>query len=245
MSVDQLPPGKARRRQARRAVRPLRRVHRQADSDHPADGKDGRRDDRTLGHGDRHARLPARRGDRRTLARAGRIQPGACGCCCSSRSVAACCSTRRAASGRSSSGSINPAYAAHAIEQDNPSLKNSLLNLLLFRAAPRRCHRRRVRNARRAGSQAAHPRAGRLGRRSHAAACDWVTCSWPSSRRSRSTRFSRRRIRSSSAERVLMPWAQNRTGQPRLDRKRRAGRRHARPRRSAHRVRRRPRHRRR
>lgn len=30
-------------------------------------------------------------------------------------------------------GSINPAYAAQAIEQDNPSLKNSLLNLLLFR----------------------------------------------------------------------------------------------------------------
>jgi len=31
------------------------------------------------------------------------------------------------------SGSINPAYAAQAIEEDNPSLKNSLLNLLLFR----------------------------------------------------------------------------------------------------------------
>jgi hypothetical protein len=31
------------------------------------------------------------------------------------------------------SGSINPAYAAQAIEHDNPSLKNSLLNLLLFR----------------------------------------------------------------------------------------------------------------
>ncbi len=30
-------------------------------------------------------------------------------------------------------GSINPAYAAQAIEHDNPSLKNSLLNLLLFR----------------------------------------------------------------------------------------------------------------
>lgn len=30
-------------------------------------------------------------------------------------------------------GSINPAYAAQAIEQENPSLKNSLLNLLLFR----------------------------------------------------------------------------------------------------------------
>lgn len=30
-------------------------------------------------------------------------------------------------------GSINPAYAAQAIEQDNPTLKNSLLNLLLFR----------------------------------------------------------------------------------------------------------------
>ncbi|HLF11878.1 MAG TPA: hypothetical protein VJA26_11745, partial [Gammaproteobacteria bacterium] len=29
--------------------------------------------------------------------------------------------------------SINPAYAAQAIEQDNPSLKNSLLNLVLFR----------------------------------------------------------------------------------------------------------------
>ena len=30
-------------------------------------------------------------------------------------------------------GSINPAYAAQTIEEDNPSLKNSLLNLLLFR----------------------------------------------------------------------------------------------------------------
>jgi hypothetical protein len=30
-------------------------------------------------------------------------------------------------------GSINPAYAAQTIEHDNPSLKNSLLNLLLFR----------------------------------------------------------------------------------------------------------------
>ncbi len=30
-------------------------------------------------------------------------------------------------------GKINPAYAAQAIEHDNPSLKNSLLNLLLFR----------------------------------------------------------------------------------------------------------------
>jgi len=30
-------------------------------------------------------------------------------------------------------GSINPAYAAQTIERDNPSLKNSLLNLLLFR----------------------------------------------------------------------------------------------------------------
>ena len=138
--------------------------------------KVGRRDDRALDDRRRHARLPARGGRRRALARARRIQRRGPARCCSSLLVGGLGFYAVRRLWPLCVGSINPAYAAQAIEHDNPSLKNSLLEPAPVPAAPRRGHRRRLRNARRASGQAAHSRAGRFGRRSHAAACGSATC---------------------------------------------------------------------
>ena len=59
---------------------------------------------------------------------------------------------------------INPVYAAQTIEQASPSLKNSLINLLLFRQQPSGDLRCRVSNARRAGGPTAHARAASIRR---------------------------------------------------------------------------------
>ena len=136
MPVDQAPspPSRPAARQPDGAkLVQLSRLHRPEDRKHAADGEGRRSGDGACGAGGRRAGVPAAVAVVGALGRAGRILVrGAV------RAVWRCWSAASAYFAYRRLWplcvrAINPVYAAQTIEHGSPSLKNSLINLLLFR----------------------------------------------------------------------------------------------------------------